>query len=122
MRKTNQDNVTASRTGVGARRGTSAILVAVLVAVGAVATAAGTPAFITLAQPDSPEMAPVVFKHWKHQRAHKCYTCHPGVFSESEKAVFDHDDMDAGKYCGACHDGKTAFVPSDAECEVCHVE
>lgn len=99
--------------------------VAVAVGVGvaaAAAVAAGTPAVIKMAQPSDPEMTPVVFKHWKHQRSYKCYACHPGVFSQWEKAVFDHDAMEAGKYCGTCHNGDVAFVPEDEDCEVCHAE
>jgi c(7)-type cytochrome triheme protein len=32
-----------------------------------------------------------------------------------------HQEMDAGRSCGACHDGKRAFATSDGErCEGCH--
>lgn len=99
-----------------------AVALATLVAGASVAVAAGTRALIKMKVPADAEATPVVFKHWKHQRDFKCYSCHPGLFSKYEKAVFDHDDMDAGRYCGACHNGKLAFVPEDVDCEVCHVE
>lgn len=88
------------------------------------ARSAGTPAYIIMARPSDPEMPAVRFPHWKHQQENKCFVCHPALFSRFEKAVFDHDDMGAGRYCGACHDGKKAFDPQgdDTECEVCHVE
>jgi len=80
------------------------------------------PAVIRMEPPPDARMPSVVFKHWKHQRTYKCYTCHPVFFSQWEKAVFDHGLMDEGRYCGACHNGETAFRPFDKDCEVCHVE
>lgn len=106
------------RTGVGVG------VVAVVVTSAALAWSAGTPALIKMKQPQDAEMSQVVFRHWKHQKAYKCYTCHPRIFSSWEKATFDHDAMDGGKFCGACHNGKVAFKPEsdNVDCEVCHVE
>lgn len=95
-----------------------------VMAAGAVAYSAATPALVKLRVPKEPEMEPVVFKHWKHQRGYRCYTCHPGLFSMWEQKLFNHGDMDKGKFCGACHNGKVAFKADDddSECKVCHVE
>ena len=62
------------------------------------------------------------FSHWKHDRFY-CYTCHPSVFPQ-RKLGFTHEDMDEGRFCGACHDGKRAFSADDddIECELCHTE
>jgi len=120
--KASREGAALSLTGRWTRRAVIAVVAATVVVGAAVASGAGTPAVIKMKQPRGAEMPPVIFKHWKHQRSYKCYACHPRVFSEWEKAVFDHDAMDAGKYCGACHDGEVAFVPFDADCEVCHAE
>lgn len=122
MRKTSRANSTFGHSGRRRPKGLAAVAAAAVVVVAAVAIAAGTSAIIKMSQPAEPEAGPVMFKHWKHQRAYKCYACHPRLFSQWDKATFDHDAMEAGKYCGACHDGKVAFIPDDADCEVCHVE
>ena len=63
---------------------------------------------------------PALFSHWKHGRFY-CYTCHPSVFPQ-RRLGFTHEDMDEGRFCGTCHDGKRAFSPDDddVECESCH--
>jgi c(7)-type cytochrome triheme protein len=53
---------------------------------------------------DPPE--PGVFSHWQHDQF-LCFTCHPSLFPRARKG-FTHDQMDEGKFCGACHDGRTA--------------
>jgi c(7)-type cytochrome triheme protein len=52
----------------------------------------------------------------------KCKDCHPAVFKMKKGAdVITMKDMDAGKFCGTCHDGKKAFSSSDkAACVKCH--
>jgi len=67
---------------------------------------------------DPPDAA--LFSHFEHNRYY-CYTCHPGAFPQ-RRLGFTHDDMDAGRFCGGCHDGKRAFSPDDddVECELCH--
>ena len=69
---------------------------------------------------DPPEAS--VFSHGEHN-AYYCYSCHPTLFPQA-KVGFTHDEMDAGKYCGACHNGRTAWSIKDAdvECETCHRE
>jgi len=99
--------------------------VAIILVIGfvaAIAIASGTPAIIKMKRPPDATMPPSLLTHWKHQRSYKCYACHPGTFSQWKKAVFDHVDMEEGKYCGACHNGKVAFRPDNEDCEVCHAE
>lgn len=55
-----------------------------------------------------------------------CDSCHPDLFDRkrgSAKAKGDYNmaSLDAGKYCGACHDGTTAFNTTGPEtCKICH--
>lgn len=52
----------------------------------------------------------------------KCPDCHPKVFQMKKGATkFKMADINAGKACGACHDGKKGFKASDpANCSKCH--
>lgn len=62
---------------------------------------------------------PVVFRHATHTQWLGCKNCHTGIFKKrDENLQFTHDDMKAGKYCGACH-FKVVFVQSG--CKGCHV-
>lgn len=69
---------------------------------------------------DPPDSA--LFSHWAHNQF-ECYDCHPGIFPQG-RAGFTHDDMDEGRFCGACHNDEIAWSPDDAdvECEFCHRE
>jgi len=55
-----------------------------------------------------------------------CDSCHPTLFERkkgSAKAKGDYNmaSLNAGKYCGACHDGSTAFNTTGPEtCKKCH--
>jgi c(7)-type cytochrome triheme protein len=55
-----------------------------------------------------------------------CDSCHPDLFERkrgSAKAKGDYTmaSLEAGKYCGSCHDGKTAFNTTGPEtCKTCH--
>ena len=54
----------------------------------------------------------------------KCGECHtnPKLFTMKKGAdKITMDDIKAGKFCGACHDGKKAFKAGDeANCGKCH--
>jgi c(7)-type cytochrome triheme protein len=69
---------------------------------------------------DSP--GPVVFSHRSHvdERRPDCTVCHPGRFSilRRHDAAILHADMEQGKSCGSCHDGKNAHGLDD--CSSCH--
>jgi len=63
------------------------------------------------------------FPHWAHRIRFKCYVCHDAIFQM--KAGTNPVSMDAifeGKFCGACHDGKTAFAVGFETCQRCHRE
>lgn len=73
---------------------------------------------------DSP--GPVTFSHETHARLGErpdCTTCHPASFSILAGAGTDsgirHEAMEAGRQCGACHDGQKAFGLDD--CQLCHL-
>jgi c(7)-type cytochrome triheme protein len=62
-----------------------------------------------------------VFSHDFHTQAYKCNDCHTKKFDYrqgSRKATMA--EMEKGKSCGVCHDGKTAFAAS-GDCNKCHV-
>ncbi len=65
---------------------------------------------------------PVVFSHATHVAIadKKCVGCHPQPFRilRPTRAV-THDEMNAGKKCGVCHDGRTASGVQD-DCDHCH--
>jgi c(7)-type cytochrome triheme protein len=71
---------------------------------------------------DSP--GEVVFSHASHvdERRPSCTSCHPGAFSILRKGAariqVTHQEMEAGRQCGACHDGKAARGLED--CAACH--
>jgi c(7)-type cytochrome triheme protein len=73
---------------------------------------------------DSP--GKVVFSHKSHVDSSRpdCTTCHSDPFrilpakAGAPALVIRHADMEKGKYCGRCHDGKSAFGFDD--CTMCH--
>jgi c(7)-type cytochrome triheme protein len=68
---------------------------------------------------DKPSKA-VTFRHATHTQWMACKNCHSAIFKKkSGDLQFTHDDMDAGKYCGACH-FKVVVVQSG--CNGCHVK
>jgi len=51
----------------------------------------------------------------------KCTDCHTKIFPMKKGAQITMADMNAGKYCGVCHNGEKAFKSSDASnCAKCH--
>jgi c(7)-type cytochrome triheme protein len=67
---------------------------------------------------ERPLPAPALFSHWRHNTQH-CYGCHPTLFPQA-RLGFTHEQMQAGLYCGACHDSLAAKAVSAMSCEVCH--
>ncbi len=98
---------------------------AVVLCIGGSAVALGVPDRVQIPATrehgpgDPPDSA--TFSHWQHD-TFTCVSCHPSVFPQ-RKLGFTHADMEKGRYCGSCHDGKSAFGPKDrgVECETCHV-
>src|SRR5574340_762954 len=68
------------------------------------------------------EAGKVIFSHRAHlkQKGLKdnCKSCHKTIYDLRKKASFTMADMEKGKSCGACHNGKGAFGIS--ECTKCH--
>ncbi|HUI44897.1 MAG TPA: cytochrome c3 family protein [Nitrospirota bacterium] len=65
----------------------------------------------------------VVFDGKAHATAGlKCSDCHPGLFKMKKGAdTITMADMNAGKFCGSCHNGTKAFATKDAaSCGKCH--
>ncbi len=69
----------------------------------------------------STETPPALFPHWVHRTRFRCYVCHESIFTM--RAGANDVTMDAiqdGKFCGRCHDGKTAFQVKFETCGRCH--
>lgn len=72
-------------------------------------------------------MAPVVFSHWSHRARYTCRVCHLelGFSMRAGDTRITREQYLAGQYCGACHDGTTAFTVRDGEssqCGRCHMK
>ncbi|SNB45096.1 c(7)-type cytochrome triheme domain-containing protein [Geobacter sp. DSM 9736] len=60
------------------------------------------------------------FSHKVHISMYTCGDCHNGIFTTGVAAKrYNMADMEKGKSCGACHDGKAAFTAA-ANCARCH--
>ena len=65
----------------------------------------------------------VVFSGSVHaEKGLKCVDCHPKIFPMKKSTEeLKMSDMNAGKYCGECHNGKKAFAANNlADCSKCH--
>lgn len=61
----------------------------------------------------------VLFSHSIHKSMFACGDCHNKILATGASAKrYSMADMEKGKSCGACHDGKTAF--SVKSCSKCH--
>jgi len=73
------------------------------------------------------DMAPVVFSHWSHRSRYTCRVCHQqlGFSMRRGDSGITRNQYLAGKFCGACHNGSTAFTVKDGpqpQCKKCHME
>jgi c(7)-type cytochrome triheme protein len=75
------------------------------------------------------KLAPAVFDHWRHRARYTCRACHVDVGFAMTPGATDVRAADnaKGQYCGACHDGRTAFAacalpadPARPACARCH--
>lgn len=64
------------------------------------------------------ETGPVVFSHNRHLRTLQCNACHNKLYKTGPNATTSMAEMEKGKSCGACHNGKKSFAVSD--CAKCH--
>jgi len=65
-------------------------------------------------------VAPVIFPHWFHRIRFRCSVCHVelGIEMRVGSNSMRMDSITNGEYCGACHDGQTAW--SVDNCDLCH--
>lgn len=66
-----------------------------------------------------PQEPPALFRHSLHSAA-SCVVCHPGLFPRY-RLGFTHAEMNDGRFCATCHDGRAATAINDYKCEACHV-
>ncbi|MBC8209409.1 MAG: hypothetical protein H8E79_09625 [Desulfobulbaceae bacterium] len=69
----------------------------------------------------------VIFSHDQHVNdiGLDCESCHSDVFAMKVGAApatgnYTMRALNDGQYCGACHDGETAFA-SNTQCNTCHI-
>jgi len=103
------------------RRAVQWLLAIALSGLGALALAAAFPAVLRIPprDPGATRSLPAAsFSHRAHQ-SFGCYACHPSLFPQAPRG-FTHEEMRAGRFCGQCHDGRTAFAIAGAACGGCH--
>ena len=62
----------------------------------------------------------VMFSHTFHTGLYTCSDCHSSLYKTARStAKISMTEMEKGKSCGQCHDGKSAFSVKE-KCEVCH--
>ena len=66
--------------------------------------------------------AKVIFDGKVHaEKALKCNDCHTKIYPMKKGPALTMADINAGKGCGACHNGEKTFKTSDpANCNKCH--
>lgn len=64
---------------------------------------------------------PVTFSHWLHRKRHTCRVCHTELDFSMKAGTTEISEREnrAGKFCGACHNGKVAFR-HNGNCDKCH--
>jgi len=66
------------------------------------------------------DISNVKFSHDVHLKKYKCGNCHTKIYKlSSSKKVVSMEEMEKGKSCGACHDGKNVFTVKE-NCDTCH--
>ena len=98
-----------------------AILLVLLIGIAFVGSAFAVPSGKTVEYPGGPS-GKVIFDGKVHaDKGLKCSDCHPKIFPMKKGTKMTMADINAGKYCGACHNGEKTFKSSDpANCEKCH--
>jgi len=71
-------------------------------------------------QSDAEGVAPVIFPHWFHRIRFQCSVCHVelGIEMKAGGNNITMQDITSGRFCGACHDGQTAWMAD--QCNLCH--
>lgn len=77
---------------------------------------------IVMAHESTGGIPPALFPHLPHRVLFRCYACHDPIFKMQRGAdAITMDQIDDGKSCGACHNGKTAFASDNlSNCSRCH--
>ena len=66
-------------------------------------------------------LPPVIYPHWIHRIYFKCKVCHNGIFMMRRWVnEISQKEIEAGKQCGICHNGKIAF-DGRRNCRRCHI-
>jgi c(7)-type cytochrome triheme protein len=68
------------------------------------------------------QFPPVSFSHWSHRRHFTCRVCHfelEFAMQTNATEITEADNLE-GRFCGACHDGQTAFGHTLEHCSYCH--
>lgn len=68
------------------------------------------------------KVEPVFFSHWRHRIKYSCRVCHfelDFAFANEQTEITEEDNQN-GLFCGACHDGTTAFGHTKENCNKCH--
>jgi c(7)-type cytochrome triheme protein len=65
---------------------------------------------------------PATFSHWRHRLKYTCRVCHLELeFATRVNATEITEAANRqGQFCGACHDGTTAFGHTKENCDRCH--
>jgi len=68
-------------------------------------------------------LAPVIYPHWVHRIWFECKVCHQEIFIMKRwRNEISQEKILAGKQCGVCHDGNTAFGADEKDkCDLCHL-
>lgn len=99
----------------------AAVLAVVLAAVLSFGSAMAVPPGKTVEYAGA-DQGKVVFDGKVHaDKGLKCPDCHTKIWPMKKGTAMKMADLNAGKFCGTCHDGKKAFKTSDAaNCAKCH--
>ena len=68
------------------------------------------------------DVKPVFFSHWSHRIRYTCRVCHLELgfsFVTGETEITEKENQ-SGMFCGACHEGETAFGHTEKNCDRCH--
>lgn len=97
------------------------ILLTLIVVIAFAGSALAVPPGKTVNYPGG-ELGKVVFDGKSHaDKGLKCTDCHTKVFPMKTVPGIKMTDMNAGKNCGACHNGEKSFKSGDpANCVKCH--
>jgi c(7)-type cytochrome triheme protein len=97
------------------------VVLALLVSSAALGAAFPAVLRIPRRDPGVPYPPLALFSHRSHA-TFGCYACHPSIFPQQTLIGFTHQEMSEGKFCGRCHDGRTAFAVPGTACTRCHVD